>query len=180
MSDPRTEEITVTMTGEEWDALRANPGISSYVRWQAVESARAKLDAAQAAQADRRAVALAEVEQRRNPLNARRKRWIRYEVRCLLAEHDAGTLRVDHLGSPANAIDGWLVALIPHTSGGEPAIHVSSPAVHFEGKQWPMQPEDFAWVVATIREEAEVPEAHYWNHDGPWVTVHIGFRAVAA
>lgn len=172
MSDPRDELITVTMTGEQWDSCRAHAGISSYVRWEAEEAARAKLDEAQAGQAARRAVTLAEVEAKLNPLNAQRKRKIKAEIRRLLAEHDAGTLKVDHLGSPSRAFDGWRVSFIPHTAGGRPAINVQAPQVHFEGCQYPMTVEDCDWVVRTIR-AASGEDGEAWGRGGSWVSVIV-------
>lgn len=171
MADPRDELITVTMRGEEWDTVRAYRSINSYATHEAEDAARAKIDEAQAGQLARRNAAAAEVE--KIALDATLKRWLRAEVRRLLAAHDAGTLKVDHLGCPYNEMRGWDAALMPHTQGGRPAIHVTCPHVWFEGKQFEIPPEDHAWIVAMVREEAEIPNAHYWNDSGPWVSVIV-------
>jgi hypothetical protein len=173
-TDTRKHTFTVTMTGEEWDALLGGKDRRYAERiGGAGTAARRKVKDAVGDPAPRRAAALAEVEATLPRLDGDNKRRITAEAKRLHREFLDGSLNVDHLGHADSAKigRGFEVRLIPAIHGGGSAFHFAMhPQIRFEGEAFGMKAEDRDWFVKLVKRVAGNVE-HAWNDSGSWVSV---------
>lgn len=183
--DPRDEVITISLTAEEWDSLGfaipypEDPDALTDARLRRYadrleHSTRDKIACATPGAAERRALAVAEVEASLPRLDRKAKRALRNKMFLLYAKLVAGTLKVDHLGHGGDneLLDvGFDVELIPHTFEDGPAFHFHMREVWFEHKPWPLTDQQRAWFTRTVK--LLTGRCEPWG-GGPWISARFG------
>lgn len=163
----RADEVSVTLTAQEWDALLHEP-----YAYDQLSRVRARVVDVVGPPDDRRASARQEAQARLPVLTAEVKRRLDRHVGELIDLREDGKPTGDHLGIGdgwPKGLGGWNVTCIATTHmGGPPNMHFCRTAVWFEHNPLKMTDSEVDALVAMVRKRRTVVDI--WG-GAEWLSV---------